>query len=89
MNTWGISGPRFLLLYAALFAVTLVGVVLALYQQVVAAPNPGGRRDGQRAAGRLPGPVRSGHRGRRRRLVVTVRLPGLGGRWLSLSLPGA
>jgi uncharacterized protein (TIGR04222 family) len=29
MNTWGISGPQFLVLYAALFAVTLVGVVLA------------------------------------------------------------
>ena len=29
MSTWGISGPRFLLLYLALFAVTVLGVVLA------------------------------------------------------------
>jgi uncharacterized protein (TIGR04222 family) len=29
MNTWGISGPRFLLLYLALFAVTVLGVALA------------------------------------------------------------
>ena len=29
MDTWGISGPQFLLLYVALFAVTVLGVVLA------------------------------------------------------------
>ena len=28
MSTWGISGPQFLLLYLALFAVALLGVVL-------------------------------------------------------------
>jgi hypothetical protein len=29
MSTWGISGPRFLLLYLVLLAVTVLGVVLA------------------------------------------------------------
>src|SRR4029450_4810334 len=29
MSTWGISGPQFLLLYLVLFAVTVLGVVLA------------------------------------------------------------
>ena len=29
MNTWGISGPQFLLLYLVAFAVTVLGVVLA------------------------------------------------------------
>ena len=29
MDTWGISGPRFLLLYLVLLAVTVVGVVVA------------------------------------------------------------
>jgi uncharacterized protein (TIGR04222 family) len=38
MDTWGISGPRFLLLYVALLAVTVVGVVLAR-RRVLAAPD--------------------------------------------------
>jgi hypothetical protein len=29
MSTWGISGAQFLLLYLVLFAVTVLGVVLA------------------------------------------------------------
>ena len=29
MSTWGIGGPQFLLLYVALVAVTVIGVVLA------------------------------------------------------------
>ena len=29
MYTWGISGPQFLLIYLALLAVTVLGVVLA------------------------------------------------------------
>jgi uncharacterized protein (TIGR04222 family) len=38
MNTWGISGPRFLLLYLALLAVTAGGVVLAR-RRVLAVPD--------------------------------------------------
>src|SRR4029450_11766309 len=38
MDTWGISGPEFLLLYVALLAVTLAGVVLAR-RRVLAAPD--------------------------------------------------
>ncbi len=37
MDTWGISGPRFLLLYLALLAVTVAGVVLAR-RRALAAP---------------------------------------------------
>lgn len=32
MNTWGISGPYFLLLYAALFAVTWIMVMAVRYR---------------------------------------------------------
>ena len=38
MKTWGISGPQFLLLYVALFGVTLLGVALAR-RRVLAAPD--------------------------------------------------
>jgi uncharacterized protein (TIGR04222 family) len=38
MKTWGISGPQFLLLYVALFGVTLLGVVLAR-RRVLAVPD--------------------------------------------------
>jgi uncharacterized protein (TIGR04222 family) len=40
MNTWGISGPRFLLLYLALFAVTVLWVVLARRQVLAAGDEP-------------------------------------------------
>jgi uncharacterized protein (TIGR04222 family) len=39
MDTWGISGPRFLLIYVALLAVTVAGVVLARRRALAA---PGG-----------------------------------------------
>ena len=42
MNTWGISGPQFLLLYLALLAVTVAGVALAR-RRVLA---PGGQAAG-------------------------------------------
>ena len=38
MDTWGISGPGFLLLYLILLAVTVAGVVLAR-RRVLAAPD--------------------------------------------------
>jgi len=38
MDTWGISGPRFLLIYVALLAVTVAGVVLAR-RRALAAPD--------------------------------------------------
>jgi uncharacterized protein (TIGR04222 family) len=38
MKTWGISGPQFLVLYVALFGVTLLGVVLAR-RRVLAVPD--------------------------------------------------
>jgi uncharacterized protein (TIGR04222 family) len=40
MDTWGISGPQFLLLYVALFAVTVLGVVLAR-RRALAVPRHG------------------------------------------------
>ncbi len=38
MDTWGISGPQFLLLYVALFAVTVPGVVLARRRALAGPP---------------------------------------------------
>jgi hypothetical protein len=78
----GISGPQFLLLYVALFAVTVPVVVLARRRALAGPPGAAvpARLDPYQAA------FLNGGSALAATTAVTVRAPGLGEHWLSVPL---